>query len=64
MYKSMDMEQIKALSIAETIVPSPDGKKYSFGVGRGDALPVFIDDIRSQAAKQSLPPGPHYEERR
>ena len=33
--KSLDHDQIKALSIAETLVPSPDGRKFSFGVGRG-----------------------------
>ena len=62
--KSLDSEQIKALSIAETLVPSPDGKKFSFGVGRSQMQPYFVDDIKTRAKKDVLSPGPHYEERR
>ena len=43
--KSLDHEAIKALSIAETLVPSPDGKKFSFGLGRSKCVPLGVDDI-------------------
>lgn len=43
--KSLDHEAIKALSIAETLVPSPDGKKFSFGIGRDNCVPLGVDDI-------------------
>lgn len=45
MNKSLDHEAIKALSIAETLVPSPDGKKFSFGIGRSKCVPLGVDDI-------------------
>ena len=51
MLSDAGFQSIKALGIAESDVPSPDGKKFSFGTGRSQLKPVFIDKIKSDADK-------------
>jgi hypothetical protein len=36
---------------------SKSHKKYSFGVGRADMQPMFIDEIKMKGDKKLLPPG-------
>ena len=49
---------MKQLAIAEIENHSPDGKKFSFGVGRGRMQPMHIDEIVRHDEKQLLGPGP------
>jgi hypothetical protein len=42
----------------DSTMSSNSHKKYTFGVGRGLMQPMFTDEIRKNADKNKLPPGP------
>lgn len=42
----------------DSTLSSNSHKKYTFGVGRGLMQPMFTDEIKKNANKKLLPPGP------